>query len=196
MIDQLIDLIKKHKQRKLRILIANDDSFALFVISSGLQILSIVDIIDTAENGQEAYDKVRENEHAEQERFYDLIFLDLGMPLKDGFEACKMIKSHYEEIRNDQDIKSMGCAEEPDECSSAKEQWLQDLNLVYIACLESLQNEEEHKENLRSGSMNPSSLISSENSEEASEPKESEILLNIFKRLYCKVKYRVLDGQR
>lgn len=92
----------------------------------------------------------------------------------------------------------MGCAEEPDECSSDKEQWLQDLNLVYVACLKSLQNEEENKDNQRSGSMNgPSSLISSliqsENSEEPSEPKESEILLNIFKRLYCKVKYRVLN---
>lgn len=29
-------------------------------------------------------------------RFYDMIFLDLGMPIKDGYEACEAIVRHYE----------------------------------------------------------------------------------------------------
>ena len=31
-------------------------------------------------------------------RKYDLIFLDLGMPIKDGYEACQSIISHYSHI--------------------------------------------------------------------------------------------------
>ena len=30
-----------------------------------------------------------------KERYFDLIFLGLGMPIKDGYEACEQIISHY-----------------------------------------------------------------------------------------------------
>lgn len=30
-----------------------------------------------------------------KKRYYDLIFLDLGMPIKDGYEACEHIIRHY-----------------------------------------------------------------------------------------------------
>ncbi|MBK9636974.1 MAG: response regulator [Bacteroidetes bacterium] len=42
--------------------------------------------IDIANNGQEAVDKA-------QEKAYDLIFMDVHMPLKDGYTATKEIRS-------------------------------------------------------------------------------------------------------
>ena len=50
-------------------------------------------IIDTAMNGQEAFQKVMESFNMEPQKFYDLIILDLHMPICDGFDACdKVIK--------------------------------------------------------------------------------------------------------
>ena len=63
--------------------------------------MTYVDKIDTAHNGQEALDLVMENEvsYAKGDsRYYDLVFLDLGMPIKDGYEACKLIIQHYKTI--------------------------------------------------------------------------------------------------
>jgi CheY-like chemotaxis protein len=60
--------------------------------------MNIINHIDTAQNGQQALDKVIENEQAyykKGERKYDIIFLDLGMPIKDGYEACEHILQHY-----------------------------------------------------------------------------------------------------
>ena len=41
-----------------------------------------------------------------KERLYDLIFLDLGMPIKDGYEACELIQSHYKLIARTKLMKS------------------------------------------------------------------------------------------
>ena len=57
-----------------------------------------VDKIDKANNGQEALDLVIQGEtkySRGDSRYYDLIFLDLGMPIKDGYEACELILKHY-----------------------------------------------------------------------------------------------------
>ncbi len=45
--------------------------------------------VDTAFDGKEAYDKFRENE-------YELILLDLMMPVIDGLEVCKLIRKESE----------------------------------------------------------------------------------------------------
>ena len=71
------------------------------IISSSIKSLTYVERIDEAMNGQEALDLVMLNEvnfAKGKERLYDLIFLDLGMPIKDGYEACELIKKHYELI--------------------------------------------------------------------------------------------------
>jgi len=40
-------------------------------------------------------------------RTYDLIFLDLGMPIKDGYEACELILQHYKALAQGKiDIKN------------------------------------------------------------------------------------------
>jgi CheY-like chemotaxis protein len=69
-------------------LVANDDDFQLFVISNSLENLNIVEKIDTASNGQEALELVIRSEKdylVTGKLTYDIIFLDLEMPIKDGF---------------------------------------------------------------------------------------------------------------
>ena len=71
------------------------------VISNSIKNLAYVERIDEALNGQEALDMVMLNEvnfAKGKERLYDLIFLDLGMPIKDGYEACELIQKHYKLI--------------------------------------------------------------------------------------------------
>lgn len=57
-----------------------------------LYLKSFKALCDTAENGQEAVDKYKA-------RNYDLLLLDVQMPVKDGIEAMKEIRQ-YEEQRN------------------------------------------------------------------------------------------------
>ena len=95
-------IVKKYKSRKLRLLVANDDSFQLLVVCNSLKKLSYIELVDEANNGQQALDMVIENEHKAAltgSRKYDLIFLDLTMPIKDGYEACRDILNYYNNTR-------------------------------------------------------------------------------------------------
>ena len=50
----------------------------------------------TASNGQEAIEIVTRQESLnETERYFDIIFLDLDMPIKSGYEAVKEINAFY-----------------------------------------------------------------------------------------------------
>jgi CheY-like chemotaxis protein len=55
--------------------------------------------IHQAKNGQEAFDLVQENEKLHRQNnsdwFYDLIFLDLDMPIMNGYEAVQKINKTY-----------------------------------------------------------------------------------------------------
>jgi CheY-like chemotaxis protein len=115
------------KARKLRLLIANDDIFQLMIISNSLRALPFIEKIDEANNGQEALDMVMHNEKAFAQgtgnRFYDMVFLDLNMPIKNGFEACEMIQMFYLQI-----AKNPGTAEFQ---ANLDLKWLSKLNELY-----------------------------------------------------------------
>lgn len=70
------------------------------VITNSLRNLNYIERIDKASNGQEAFDLVMKNEQGfssgTSTRYYDLVLLDLNMPIVDGFEACKLILNFYE----------------------------------------------------------------------------------------------------
>ena len=73
---------------ELRCIIANDEQFILDHFAKQLrQYFSVVDI---AENGQSAINHVISHPND----YYDFIFLDIGMPIMDGVESCKMITRH------------------------------------------------------------------------------------------------------
>lgn len=41
--------------------------------------------------------------------FYDLILLDLSMPIMDGYECCKQIKQHYEQLNKSREAHLHSC---------------------------------------------------------------------------------------
>lgn len=65
------------------ILVAEDNKANQLVIKDMLEDYGLN--IDLADNGQEAVEKVKNHS-------YDLVLMDLQMPVMDGFEATKLIK--------------------------------------------------------------------------------------------------------
>ena len=47
--------------------------------------------VEKAVNGFEAYEMVMKKFNADQQQFYDMILLDLNMPISDGYETCEKI---------------------------------------------------------------------------------------------------------
>jgi len=73
----------------INILVAEDNKINQFVIKDLLKKLSFT--YDIAENGQEAVDFASKNK-------YDLILMDISMPLMNGFDATKEIRTFNKEI--------------------------------------------------------------------------------------------------
>ena len=67
----------------MHILVVDDEELIRNVIKEYLTMENY--IIDEAENGEEAVSKAKE-------RDYDLIIMDIMMPKKDGYQACKEIR--------------------------------------------------------------------------------------------------------
>jgi signal transduction histidine kinase/DNA-binding response OmpR family regulator len=96
--DNTIQKIKNHNnlQEKIKtlkgskILIAEDNTINQEIIVDLLEDSEIQ--IDLANNGQEAVEKAKENS-------YELILMDIQMPIMDGYEATKLIKEHDKDIK-------------------------------------------------------------------------------------------------
>ena len=132
--ENLIKAIKsRYKQRKLKLLVANDSIFQLLLIKTALQKLSYVGQIVEASNGQEALDLVKVSKNPGNKPF-DVILLDLDMPIVDGFEACqKMIQFFGLFIDNQNLSKHAIVKAEAEEKRSKSCQWVQDLDACYRA---------------------------------------------------------------
>ena len=74
----------------LRVLVAEDNPTNLKV--ANLILRPFVTVFDSAVDGIIAFEKFKENK-------YDIIFMDVQMPLMDGYEATKCIRE-YEAVNN------------------------------------------------------------------------------------------------
>jgi two-component system CAI-1 autoinducer sensor kinase/phosphatase CqsS len=92
---QLINNIKAAILKEKRILTVDDQDINRLVIKRPLT--NLVDIVDEATNGREALEKINQNQ-------YDLIFMDIEMPVMNGYEAAKNIRNHNSELLSKETI--------------------------------------------------------------------------------------------
>jgi CheY-like chemotaxis protein/HPt (histidine-containing phosphotransfer) domain-containing protein len=86
-IDELIGLVHHHDDNDTfagkRILLVEDNQINQLVATKNLEKFRV--IIDIAQNGQEAVEMAEKSS-------YDLVLMDIQMPIMDGFEATKLIR--------------------------------------------------------------------------------------------------------
>ncbi|KAF7592151.1 Histidine kinase [Aspergillus hancockii] len=78
-----------HSTKKTRVLMAEDNKINQEV---ALRMLALEEVYDVTvvKDGQEAYDTVKAN--MEEGRVFDLIFMDIQMPILDGLESTRLIR--------------------------------------------------------------------------------------------------------
>jgi len=82
------------ENKSFRVLIADDNPFNAFVIMSYLQKITNLKIYyETVGNGDECVAKFKEKNLKPNKKFFNLIFMDCLMPIKDGYEATSEIKN-------------------------------------------------------------------------------------------------------
>jgi CheY-like chemotaxis protein len=78
------------------------------IVKNTLQRIPQVGEIDQATNGQEAFDVVKSLETNSDQKQIDIIFLDLNMPILNGYEACTKILNFYQTLFLDKTNKKIG----------------------------------------------------------------------------------------
>ena len=73
----------------VRVLIAEDNLISRMVVAKMAETLGC--LCTEVENGQEAVDRCREPGNE-----YDLVLLDIEMPVMDGLDAAKLMQAHFE----------------------------------------------------------------------------------------------------
>ena len=78
--------------KKIRVLIVDDHTLVRDGIRALLSLVSDVEVVDEAENGKEALEKVRELQP-------DVVLMDLSMPIMGGLEATRRIRKEFPRTR-------------------------------------------------------------------------------------------------
>lgn len=80
--------------RKIRIAIADDNTFLLKAIAEKLTYFEGADVRVRALNGQELLDKLYSSHHN-----IDVVLMDIEMPVVNGIEATSLLKQRYPQIK-------------------------------------------------------------------------------------------------
>lgn len=78
--------------KQYKVIIANDDPAQLYIQQILFEELDFQ--VETAKNGYDVFQKVQKNKNCVK---YDVILLDLQMPIMNGFDACRNICNLFEE---------------------------------------------------------------------------------------------------
>jgi DNA-binding NarL/FixJ family response regulator len=78
--------------KKLKIMVTDDHPFFRDGMRQMLIESELFSVVDEASNGMEALEKLRENK-------YDLVIMDIKMPVMNGIEATREIKSRYPDVK-------------------------------------------------------------------------------------------------
>ena len=97
--NSLINIIEEtEEEQNFDVLVVNDEIMQLEVISYKFEITGQCNV-EKAVNGFEAFDMVMKKFNAQPQQFYDIIVLDLHMPISDGYETCDKIFKLFNQQR-------------------------------------------------------------------------------------------------
>ena len=95
------NIIDESNHSQIKILIAEDNNINQILVKTLLNKKNF--IVDTVENGLLAFEKVRDNN-------YNIVLMDLHMPVLDGYEATKKIREELSSPKNNIPIIALTAA--------------------------------------------------------------------------------------
>lgn len=98
------------KRRHPRVLVVDDNKVNIDLLTFFLRRKRKYTDVDSAENGQIALEKFKAREHG-----YDIIFMDISMPIMTGFEATRAIRKHESATKDVLIVAFTGLASEADQ---------------------------------------------------------------------------------
>ena len=91
----------KNFKNQGKILVADDEKFNQNIIFGFLMILGIhnrKELCEFAENGEDAFEKIRNSVQNNNPHKYSLILMDCNMPIMDGYESTRRIRRLFNQM--------------------------------------------------------------------------------------------------
>ena len=91
------------------LLVVDDDSYNILALQFLIESLNLC--LDTTMSGDDALDRIKKLYNSKENccKFYKLVFLDIEMPVKDGLDTCREIKSYLKEVKGLEETKVIAC---------------------------------------------------------------------------------------